>query len=237
MGLFSKKKKDKATDGEDASRSSSFGSRIGKESPAGQNPYAAPAANSDPYAQPPPSYSSTGGQDTAYRQDKTPSVTGAGHPFGQRPGGYGAQGGSYGAQSGYGSDRFGNAGASAPPQRPGGYGGLGRNTSNDTMSTAVVRDELFGNTNQRQQAQPPQRQPGDYGQSAAYGGGSASGAYGAAPRGGGGATDRGFGSYEDRQLTEEEQAEVRSAHALHVGHTLTFYSRKTSSARSRKSVM
>jgi hypothetical protein len=122
MGLFSKKK-DKA----------------GTASPAAQNPYAAPAAK-DPYAQPPPSYS-PGGQDTSFRQEKTPAVTGPGQSYGQNAGGYGAQGGSYGAQSGYGNDRYGGG----APQRPGGYGGLGRTASNDTMSTEAGRNELFGN--------------------------------------------------------------------------------------------
>ncbi|KAF1834319.1 hypothetical protein BDW02DRAFT_579726 [Decorospora gaudefroyi] len=199
MGLFGKKK-DKDGDGGDSNRSALFGSRKGKASPGGQNPYAAPAANADPYAQPPPSYSSPGGQDASYRQEKTPAVTGPGQGFGQqRPGGYGAGGGSYGSQSGYGNDRFGGGSGSAPPQRPGGYGGLGRTASNDTMTTDAGRNELFGNAPQRQQAQPPQQQaPGGSGQSAAYGGGAA---------GGYGATPGGYGTYEDRKLTAEEQEE------------------------------
>jgi hypothetical protein len=216
MGLFSKKK-DKAADGEDASRSALFGSRKGRDSPAAQNPYAAPAANSDPYAQPPPSYSSAGGQDDPYRQDKTPSVTGSGQNYGQRPGGYGAQGGSYGSQSGYGNDRFGAAGGAAPPQRPGGYGGLGRSASGDTMSTEAGRNELFGNAPQRQQAPAPPQQPGGYGQSGAYGDSSQSGGYGAAAPGGYGSTPGGYGAYEDRQLTAEEQEEVSSPYAEACG--------------------
>ena len=182
MGLFSKKK-DKG----------------GKESPAAQNPYAAPVGK-DPYAQPPPSYSNDG-QDNSFRQEKTPAVTGPGQSYGQRPGGYGAQGGSYGAQSGYGADRYGGG----APQRPGGYGGLGRTASNDTMSTEAGRNELFGNAPQRQQAQPPQ-QPSALGQSGAYGS-TPGGAYGAGAPGGYGSAPGGYGAYEDRQLTAEEQEE------------------------------
>ncbi|KNG44589.1 protein transport protein sec9 [Stemphylium lycopersici] len=196
MGLFSKK--NKGAEADDSNRSALFGSRKGKESPAAQNPYAAPPAN-DPYAQPPPSYSSPG-QDTSFRQDKTPAVTGPGQSYGQRPGGYGAQGGSYGAQSGYGNDRYGGG----APQRPGGYGGLGRTTSDDTMTTEAGRNELFGNAAQRQQAQP-QQQSGGYGQSGAYG--DSQGGYGGGAPGGYGSTPGGYGTYEDRQLTAEEQEE------------------------------
>jgi len=190
MGFLSKKK----DDGEDSGRSALFGNRKKKESQAAQNPYAAPPAN-DPYAQPPPSYS---GSNDSYRQEKTPSVTGPGQSYGQRPGGYGAQGGSYGAQSGYGSDRYG--GAPAPAQRAGGYGGLGRTTSQDTMSTDAGRNELFGNAPQRQQA-PPAQQSGAYGgPSGAYGDNSQGGGYGAGAPGG-------YGAYGDRELTAEEQEE------------------------------
>ncbi|EMD93895.1 hypothetical protein COCC4DRAFT_38517 [Bipolaris maydis ATCC 48331] len=197
MGLFGKKK-DKGAEAEDSNRSALFGSRKGKESPAAQNPYAAPPAN-DPYAQPPPSYS--GGQDSSFRQEKTPAVTGPGQAYGQRPGGYGAQGGSYGAQSGYGNDQYGGG----PPQRPGGYGGLGRTASNDTMATDAGRNELFGNAAQRQQGRP-QQESGGYGQSGAYGD-SQSGGYGGGAAGGYGSTPGGYGTYEDRQLTAEEQEE------------------------------
>lgn len=197
MGFLSKKK----DEGEDSSRSALFGGRKKKDAPAAQNPYAAPPAN-DPYAQPPPSYS---GSNDAFRQEKTPSATGPGGSQGQRPGGYGAQGGSYGAQSGYGNDRYGG-GAAAPPQRAGGYGGLGRTTSQDTMTTDAGRNELFGNAAQRKPPaqQPPQSgaygQSGAPGQSGAYGESSQSGGYGQAPGGYGGA-------YEERQLTAEEQEE------------------------------
>jgi hypothetical protein len=185
MGFLSKKK----DDGEDSNRGALFGNRKKKDSPAAQNPYAAPPAN-DPYTQPPPAYS--GGRNDSYRQEKSAAATGPGQPYGQRPGGYSAQGGSYGSQSGYGG------GAPAPAQRAGGYGGLGRTTSQDTMSTDAGRNELFGNAPQRQQAPPPQ-QSGAYGQSGGYGDSNQGGGYGQAPGG--------YGSYGDRELTAEEQEE------------------------------
>ncbi|KAL5116290.1 Protein transport protein S9 plasma membrane t-SNARE [Pleosporales sp. CAS-2024a] len=171
MGLFGKKKGGK------------------EDSPAAQNPYAAPPAN-DPYAQgAPPAYSG-GSSSSLNRQEKTPAATGPGQPYGgqQRPGGYGAQGGSYGAQSGYGSDRYG--GAPAPAQRAGGYGGLGQATAQDTDGG---RNELFGNAAQRVQAQAPPQQSG------AYGASGQSGAYGQ--------SSGGYGAYGDRELTAEEQEE------------------------------
>lgn len=227
MGLFSKK--NKGAEADDSNRSALFGSRKGKESPAAQNPYAAPPAN-DPYAQPPPSYSSPG-QDTSFRQDKTPAVTGPGQSYGQRPGGYGAQGGSYGAQSGYGNDRYGGG----APQRPGGYGGLGRTASDDTMTTEAGRNELFGNAAQRQQAQP-QQESGGYGQSGAYG--DSQGGYGGGASGGYDSTPGGYGTYEDRQLTAEEQEEVSHLNRI-AGDTCANLAssmyRKTSMPPSKKS--
>lgn len=201
MGFLSKKKE---AEGEDAARSALFGGRKKeKSSPAAQNPYAAPPAN-DPYAQPPPSYSGGGAQNNAYRQEKSPAVTGPGQSYGQqqRPAGYGAQGGSYGAQQGYGNDRYGGG---APQQRQGGYGGLGRTPSNDTMSTDAGRNELFGNAAQRQQQQ---QRPGGYGQSGGYGDNAQSGGYGGSGGAGGyGSTPGGYGAYGDRELTAEEQEE------------------------------
>ncbi|KAH8732665.1 hypothetical protein GQ44DRAFT_720937 [Phaeosphaeriaceae sp. PMI808] len=193
MGFLSKKK----DEGEDTNRSALFGNRK-KDTLAAENPYAAPPAN-DPYAQPPPAYS---GGNNSNRQEKSAAVTGPGQSYGQQPRGYGAQGGSYGAQSGYGNDRYGG-GASAPPQRAGGYGGLGRTTSQDTVSTDAGRNELFGGAAQRQQAQqqrPPQS--GAYGQSGGYGDNSQGGGYNASGPAGGG-----YGAYGDRELTAEEQEE------------------------------
>ena len=192
---FLSKNKD---DGEDGNRSALFGSKKkDRSTPTAQNPYAAPPPK-DPYAQPPPAYSSAGGREDSYRQEKTPAVTGPGQNYGQRPGGYAQGGGSYGAQSGYGNDQYGGG----PPSRgPGGYGGLGRTKSNDTMSTDVGRNELFGNAAQRQEAKPS-----GYGQSGAYGDNAQSGGYNAAS-GGYGATPGGYGAYGDRELTAEEQEE------------------------------
>ncbi|KAI8940399.1 hypothetical protein NX059_004090 [Plenodomus lindquistii] len=199
MGVFSKKK----DDGDDSNRSALFGSRKKEKSGApAQNPYAAPLAQ-DAYAQPPPAYSSSGSRDN-FRQEKTPAVTAPGQNYGQRPtpspapSGYSAQGGTYAAQSGYGNDRYGGGGAAAPPSRPGGYGGLGRTASNDTMSTDMGRNELFGNAAQRQQANPPP--------AAAYGN-NQNGGYGAAQGGYGANTPGGYGAYGDRELTAEEQEE------------------------------
>ncbi|KAH6638413.1 plasma membrane snare protein-like protein [Boeremia exigua] len=193
MGFLSKKK----DDGADTDRKALFGSRKSEKAPAQSNPYAA-APGQDPYAQPPPQYSSS---NDGYRQEKTAAVTGPGQQYGGGPrggggGGYGAQGGSYGAQGGYGNDRYG--GSPAPQQSargPGGYGGLGRTSSTDTDAN---RNDLFGNAAQRQQQQP-QQQPGGYG--------SQSGGYGQATPGGYGASSGGYGAYGDRELTAEEQEE------------------------------
>ncbi|CBX95679.1 hypothetical protein IAQ61_004510 [Plenodomus lingam] len=207
MGFLSKKK----DEGDDSNRSALFGGRKKEKSggaPA-QNPYAAPVAQ-DAYAQPPPAYSSPSGQDR-YRQEKSPAVTAPGQNYGQRPtpsaapSGYSVQGGSYAAQPGYGNDRYGGGGAAAAPSRgPGGYGGLGRTASNDTMSTDMGRNELFGNAAQRQQAKPSQ--PAGSGQSGAYGD-SQSGGYGATSGGYNADTPGGYGAYGDRELTAEEQEE------------------------------
>jgi hypothetical protein len=196
MGLFSRKN----DDAEDSNRSALFGGRKKKDTPAAHNPYAAPPAN-DPYAQPPPAYSN-GSSSSSYRQEKSPAVTGPNGSYGQHnttnghQNGYGANGGSNGTHSGYGNNHYGAS--PAPASRPGGYGGLGRSTSQDTMSTDVGRNELFGNAAQRQQAAKPQ-ESGAYGQSGAYGDSSQNGGYGQAPGG--------YGAYGDRQLTAEEQEE------------------------------
>ncbi|KAF2088295.1 plasma membrane snare protein-like protein [Saccharata proteae CBS 121410] len=185
MGLFSKK--DKAAGGEDdsANRSALFGSRKEKSSPApNANPYAQPAGKPDPYAQKAPPPYSAGGPSDSFRNDKSPVP----------PGGYSGSG-NYGNNAAYGQDRFGSGSASpAPSARPGGYGGLGRSNSQETFSTDVGRQELFGNAAQRVQQAPPQSDPsGAYGDSGAYGSGSA--------------TDQGYGAYADRQLTAEEEEE------------------------------
>lgn len=79
--------------------------------------------------------------------------------------------------------------------------GMGRTTSNDTMTTEAGRDQLFGNARQRYETQQPPQGGNAYGQS---GQSSQSGAYGSSS-----GTDMpgGYGAYEDRQLTAEEQEE------------------------------
>lgn len=120
---------------------------------------------------------------------------------------YGASQGGYGA-SGYGADRYGNQSGSgaeksggnpyaAVPQtngtsrfsdvRPGGYGGLGRTNSNETATTDMNRDALFGGAAERVQKQQEQGPPGYQ--------------YGAEDE------TKSYGAYGDRQLTAEEEEE------------------------------
>jgi hypothetical protein len=180
------------------------------------NPYAQPQQAPDPYAQDTNKYANM----SPYQQAKAtsygmPTGPGNGLPSGPRDG-YGAPPGAapsnnYGSSSGagygadrYGSDRYGSGGgyganrydgASAKTSRgPGGYGGLGRTISNDTTTTDVQRDELFGGAKDRyaqKSALPPRNgQPG--------------GGYEAES----GAASGGFGEYgEQRELTAEEQEE------------------------------
>ncbi|PNS20869.1 Protein transport protein sec9 [Sphaceloma murrayae] len=209
---FSKKDKDKD---DEKQRSALFGNRSkeSKSSAAQANPYAVQAPTNDPYSsketdpyvpktssQPPP-YDNNGGHQL--RQDKSPV------PIGGYGGGSGGPpqpryGGSsnYGQTSGYGANPYGSE-PSAPPQRPGGYGGLGRTTSQDTVSTDAGRAALFGDAaqrNQRPQPGGPPQDPNDqsysnYGQSSFQGGG------------GGGGGGGGYNGYPDRELTAEEQEE------------------------------
>jgi hypothetical protein len=205
MGFLSRKKDDV----EDSNRSALFGGRKKKDGTVAQNPYAAPPAN-DPYAQPPPAYSN-GSSNGSYRQEKTPAVTGPNGSYGQRPGGYSAQnasnsysnghsnghsnGYSNGYSNGHSDDRYGAA--PGPAQRPGGYGGLGRTTSQDTMTTDAGRDALFGNAAQRQQTSKPQ-------QSSTYSNGGDGGQPDYYPDGPGRYQPT---SYADRRLTAEEEEE------------------------------
>lgn len=205
---FGLSKKNKGGDDDDSSTRSALFSRSKKDkgtaTPPASNPYAAPAAGpSDPYASQPPPYSGPSAGSDQYRREKSPAVTSQGGGYGApRQGGssgYSAQGGAYGGSSGYGGDRYG-----APSQdtrRPGGYGGLGRTTSDDTITTDAGREQLFGNASQRHQERQQQYgQTGAGGPSGAYGQSGVSGAYGDDPAGG-------YGAYADRQLTAEEQEE------------------------------
>ena len=107
--------------------------------------------------------------------------------------------GSYGQGSGYGGDAYGNA---PPPQysRKGGYGGMGRNDSQDTLTTDAGRSALFGDAPQRAAQQPADGQPyGGAGGDSSY---TNSGGYGAEGLPGG------YGApAPDRELTAEEQEE------------------------------
>jgi hypothetical protein len=180
------------------------------------NPYAQPQQAADPYAQDTNKYANM----SPYQQAKaasygTPTGPGNGLPSGPRdgygaaqgaapPNNYGPSGGSgYGADR-YGSDKYGSGGgyganrydgaSTAPSRGPGGYGGLGRTYSNETTSTDVQKEELFGGARDRyaQKATlpPSNGQPG--------------GGYEAES----GAASSGFGAYgEQRELTAEEQEE------------------------------
>ncbi len=180
------------------------------------NPYAQPQQAADPYAQDTNKYAKM----SPYQQAKAasygmPAGPGNGLPGGPRDGygapqgaapsnSYGSSGGAgYGAER-YGSDRYGSGGgyganrydgaSTAPSRGPGGYGGLGRTYSNETTSTEVQKEELFGGARDRyaqKSALPPSNgQPG--------------GGYEAES----GASSGGFGAYgEQRELTAEEQEE------------------------------
>ena len=120
-------------------------------------------------------------------------------------GGYGGGGYSsnrFGNQSAYGADKFGNSQSGNNPYAgvsqtggtskygPGGYGGLGRTNSNETLSTEVARDALFGDAKQRVQQSQQNGAPSfrDTPSEGADPGGS-------------------YGAYGDRQLTTEEEEE------------------------------
>ncbi|KAK3070827.1 Protein transport protein S9 plasma membrane t-SNARE [Teratosphaeriaceae sp. CCFEE 6253] len=198
-----------------------------------QNPYATQNASNDPYApkstssfsQPPTSSfgsltlnSEQGGAPPSYRgsspapnrYEKSPVPQGG---YGGGAGGaggaprYQSQGSSnHGQANGYGSDPYGG-GSGGPSQasRPGGYGGMGRTNSQDTVTTEVGRQALFGDAAQRVQKAQQQQQQGpsqgeqglaDQGGDPSYN--NAAGDYGATP----GAY--GYGANEDRELTAEE---------------------------------
>lgn len=194
--------KDKSEGDDESQRSALFGSRKKdkpekeKTVPASINPYAQPQTQPDPYAarpsaNGPPPYE--GGMSNQLRQEKSPVPPGGygGAPSSSR---FQAQG-SHGNQSGYGSDRYGPGGGASPhgSRGPAGYGGLGRASSNETMSTEAGREELFGGARRRfqqQQQAPASGRPEDSGQGDNDGAGSQS-----------------YGAYGDRQLTAEEEEE------------------------------
>ena len=198
---------------DDSSRRALFGPRSKNKSPAPptNNPYAQPTAPPDPYTQAkmnagilPPGQQNGGPRPTAGARRGLPS----GPSFKK---GYGDMNGPDDMKSGYGDDKYGDAGGygqnkfgngphgSAPPAGAnsrygaGGYGGLGRTNSMEITSTDVNRDELFGGARERMQ----QRGPNGYGDPPPYGAD-------AAPNAG---QDRSYGAYGDRQLTAEEEEE------------------------------
>lgn len=218
MGFGSARKVPKGGD-DDANKAALFGNA--KSSGGSANPYAIQqnGGANDPYAPtstPPPQYD--GGM-SDFRRDKTPvpqggygggygGAGGAGSRFGtsgvsDAGSRYGNTGGSYGDQGGYGSNRFGDSGASAPaPRRQGGYGGMGMSS----QQTEEGRQALFGDAPNRYATQSAPPTNGVDNGSGGYGG--RSGGYGATSGGyGGGSDSQGYGSYGDRELTAEEQEE------------------------------
>jgi len=186
----------------------------------GSNPYAKQGGN-DPYApksqtslsQPPNSSfgsltlngSEVGGAPPSYRgpgssvqREKSPVPPGGYGGGAPRPQGYGQS--SYGQAGGYGSDPYGNGG-SLSRYGAGGYGGLGRSNSQDTVSTDVGRNALFGDAAQRAAKPPPAAGQPEPGQDSSYGNAYGTGGYDSTEMPGG------YGSLPPRELTEEEQEE------------------------------
>ncbi|KAI1002224.1 hypothetical protein K3495_g5978 [Podosphaera aphanis] len=149
-----------------------------------------PAATPNPYAAADP-----------YTQDNKNSNTGPPPSSNQGPAlnaGYGAD--KYGSGTGYGANRYDNAGpgnGSESKYGAGGYGGLGSRKSTDTANTEDNRDALFGGAKDR------------YAQRGGPAGGG--GAYGADASGTGSRYANGYG--EERQLTAEEEEEEEVAAA------------------------
>lgn len=192
MGLFSKKdKKDKDK----------------------SNSYVPDAASQkDPYAIDNNKYAHYGGKPSAYEQAKA-SAAPPGSAQAQRQQGYGGdskRAPSYGAPSAredpppaYGADRYSNAGsaygssqAAGSSRGAGGYGGLGRVSSNDTLSTQAGKDALFGDARKRaEQKEQGNGFPGDNKQPEEdyYATGVPS--------------EPSYGAYQDRNLTAEEEEE------------------------------
>lgn len=187
----------------------------------GANPYANQGSN-DPYApksqtsfsQPPTSSfgsltlngSEAGGPPPSYR-GPGPSVQREKSPV--PPGGYGGGAprygqSSYGQGGGYGSDPYGSGGSSSR-YGAGGYGGLGRSNSQDTMSTEVGRNALFGDAAERAAKSPPAATAAagqqEQGQDSSYGNAYGTGGFDSTEMPGG------YGSFARPELTEEEQEE------------------------------
>lgn len=224
MKKFGFKKKGEGD--EESSRTALFGrsSKHSSPAPAANNPYAQPPppAN-DPYAQDNQKYAFGPSGASPYQQARIglPDGPGSGRgglPSGPSPsrGGYGASptppavdrasaasGGGYGAEKygsggGYGANRYGGPPAETQSiYGAGGYGGLARTNSNETTTTEVQKEALFGNAKERY-ANKPALPPSN---------GRPGGGYSADSTGTSDSQD-GHGAYgEDRQLTAEEEEE------------------------------
>ena len=197
MGLF---KKSEGGDDESSNRRALFGSRSKNKSPQPPaNPYAQPIPI-DPYTKakigigaaplPGPEHAGPRGSPAPAGPHAIPSDN-------KYQGGYTPN--KYGNQGGYGSDRFGGAGAGAGASGAskygaGGYGGLGSADPNDPGAAEAARSELFGGAKDRAQQHPQGGPPPPYsdGQQPTYGGGS---------------NEYSMATFQDRQLTAEEEEE------------------------------
>ncbi|TAQ91291.1 hypothetical protein B7494_g466 [Chlorociboria aeruginascens] len=212
--------KKKSDNDEDSGRPALFSRSSKNSTPTNSNPYAQPTPAEDPYAQDNNKYANMSPNQSPYQQAKqglpsgpasgrgpAPNRGGYGAPQASSPvddnpapdrGGYGAD--RYGNGGGYGADRYGsNPQDSGSKYGPSGYGGLGRTNSNDTTTTDVNRDALFGGAKERyakkMAAMPPTN-------------GTPGGGYSAESGASGTEGEGGYGSYgAERQLTAEEEEE------------------------------
>lgn len=218
--------KKKGDGDEESSRATLFGrsSKNSSPAPAADNPYAQPQPQAnDPYAQDTQKYSFGPNGPSPYQQARSGLPSGPGAGRGGLPAGPGSSRGGYGASpapsaidrtpasngGGYGSERYGSGGGyganryDGPPAETqsrygaGGYGGLGRTNSNETTSTEVQKEALFGNAKEKY-ANKPAMPPSN---------GRPGGGYSADSSGTAGSRGE-YGAYgEERQLTAEEEEE------------------------------
>lgn len=227
---------------EESSRSALFGrsSKNSSPAPAADNPYAQPQPQAnDPYAQDNNKYAFGPSGPSPYQQARVGLPNGPGAGRGGLPGGPSPSRGGYGASpappaldrappsngSGYGAEKYGSGGGyganryDGPPAETqsrygaGGYGGLGRTNSNETTSTEVQKEALFGNAKEKY-ANKPAMPPSN---------GRPGGGYTADSTGSG--SQGGYGAYgEERQLTaeEEEEEDVQAVCILNTFSYLKF---------------
>ncbi|KAL8666361.1 MAG: hypothetical protein Q9168_007510 [Polycauliona sp. 1 TL-2023] len=229
MGKFGFGKK--GEDDEDSKRSALFSRSKNKSPNPATNPYAQPAAASDPYTQAklrvsqglPAREPSSGpaatnggyGGDVKRNDNGFPAASPSGGYGGPQGGpsnpasasryggpGYGAD--KYGASTGYGGDKYGT-GEAAPPPNGGGsrYGPGGYGGMGAPSAPDEDRDALFGGARERlqQRTQRPGGAPPPYGADYGQKDSTTPGEYGATP---GGSSHEAYG---DRQLTAEEEEE------------------------------